>query len=697
MAGLDDIVQSLCKNSINGPIDHPTDDPVQTAQWILERIRLAQRDLQDTRRAGLGHAYQQPTPLTGGQSRPCSPSNPMKRQASWDRDEGLIPKRPRSGESPGQPLRAAFVPARRPSVDPAVSQITCSPRNINSVPASAAAQPGSPIHSGRPLQPLLSPSSIAAYPPNAVPTETPVLQQSARSPAKTYQSSGLAHNASASSASSAHMADLQHQVTLKTLALQTLQGEYASLLQKLQRERLKSQTIEKKSNVADQEMSELVGKNEDLIDANKTLEARLEECEKKREAERLDAVREKEQWGRMLDMSGRLQAKQAEERQKLADERDSLRVRVAAYEEKDPHLRGKRLRTTPEPRRNDAVAIFEQQGSGRQATSEPDQRALCDVAGLQQEVGMLKSKIEILRSSLQQMKRYNEETSSRTRDWLQHSSSLFHAIDRALVDEARQGRPEYPLVETTPTSATETSSPAPAGKTILAPIPPRMTVPTRMTAPIKSQVMLPDTQSLGSNVQPPTSRDEAREVRGPEPVSIPTLEESRPPQPCSGSPSQTNNDRSYHAQPMTDTPQRLSPATPSGSPGRNERRQGEQTSRFQAHESSHGRVSEPHESHGVPPTQAARSRPASPPALPRILDPHASSPDGPDKPRLPVPVDPLRAVKAETGQGFSSPALFKRASHGIETPRGVGPFRQWDDLQKSEAAEAMPPPPRPVA
>ncbi|KAF2765678.1 hypothetical protein EJ03DRAFT_330760 [Teratosphaeria nubilosa] len=691
MIGLDDIVQSLCHKNTNGPVEHTTDDPVHTAQWILERLRLAQRDLQDMmRRAGLGYAYQQPTPLTGGQSRPCSPSNPMKRQASWDRDEALIPKRPRSGECAGQPLRAAFVPARRPSIDPTASRINCSPRIINPVPAPAAAQPGSPIHSGRPLQPLPSPSSIAAYPPKTVPTDTSVLQQPARSPATSYQPSGPVHNASASSASSAHMADLQQQMTLKTLALQTLQGEYASLLQKLQRERLKSQTIEKKTSVADQEMSELVGKNEDLLDANKTLEARLEECEKKREAERLDAVREKEQWGRMLDMSGRLQAKQAEERQKLADERDNLRVRVAAYEEKDT-LRGDRLRTTPEPQCNDAVATFEQQGSGRQATSEPDQRAMCDVAGLQREVGMLKSKIEVLRSSLQKMKRYNEETSSRTRDWLQHSSSLFHAIDRALIDEPRPGWSGSPLAETVTMSANETMPPAPAGKATLAPTPPRM------TAPSKSQVMLPDTQQLGSNVQPSTSSEEPWEVHGPETVHIPTLEEYRPPQPLNGRSYQAKSDRSYHAQPMAEIPKRPSPSAQSDSPGRNEHTQGEQISRSLAHESSRSRLSDPHKSHTVTPNQAATSQP-SPPALPRIIDSPSSSFNGPDQARSQVPVNPanqLRAVKAENGQGLSSPTLFKH--HGMETPRGLGPFRQWDDLQKSEAAEAMPPPPRPVA
>jgi parvulin-like peptidyl-prolyl isomerase len=142
--------------------------------------------------------------------------------------------------------------------------------------------------------------------------------------------STLAETASGSVnfATSAHTADLQHQVTLKSLALQTLQSEYASLLQKLQRERVKTQTIERKTNVADQEVNGLAGRNEELSERVQELELRLERLE----AERTEFADEKEQWLRMLGICHRLQANYAEERQVLVEERDALQVRTAAYD-----------------------------------------------------------------------------------------------------------------------------------------------------------------------------------------------------------------------------------------------------------------------------------------------------------------------------------------------------------------------------
>ena len=141
------------------------------------------------------------------------------------------------------------------------------------------------------------------------------------------------------SAISAHIADLQHQVTLKSLALQTLQAEYASLLQKLQRERVKSRTMEKTSE-AHQEVNDLTDKNEDLTEEVKRLQMQLEESERKRESERADSVREKEQWLRMLEIGGRLHSRNTEEKQRLKDEKNYLSQRVAAYEgENDPQSR----------------------------------------------------------------------------------------------------------------------------------------------------------------------------------------------------------------------------------------------------------------------------------------------------------------------------------------------------------------------
>lgn len=183
------------------------------------------------------------------------------------------------------------------------------------------------------MRALPSPSSMA-YPSTAVPSFPPTIQ-SFGSPTESHQRTASTHTPSTNSVTSAHIADLQHQVTLKSLGLRSLEAEYASLLQKLQRERVKSQTIEKKTSVADQEVNDLTSKNEELTEHVKTLEAQVEGLEEKRELERVEVAKDKEQWGRMLDMSGRIQAKHSEERQKLKDENDDL-IRLISDREGQP-------------------------------------------------------------------------------------------------------------------------------------------------------------------------------------------------------------------------------------------------------------------------------------------------------------------------------------------------------------------------
>lgn len=104
------------------------------------------------------------------------------------------------------------------------------------------------------------------------------------------------------------------------------------MLQKLQREKIKCQAIEKKTSVADNEVNELTIKNEDLAEQIKSLETQLEETEKKRDAERSSAAKEKDQWGRMLEMSGRLHSKGLADKEKLAEEKAALEQRLVHFE-----------------------------------------------------------------------------------------------------------------------------------------------------------------------------------------------------------------------------------------------------------------------------------------------------------------------------------------------------------------------------
>lgn len=302
------------------------------------------------------------------------------------------------------------------------------------------------------------------------------------------------HSASTNSVTSAHLADLQHQVTLKSLALQTLQSEYASLLQKLQRERVKSQTIEKKTSVADQEVNDLTGKNEELTDQVKSLEAQLEQSEKKREAERADASREKEQWGRMLDMGGRLHAKNAEDKQKLAEEKDVLLQRIKAYEE-DNNVRFDQIRERLSSNMESSQRGSDAGGVVRDAGVELDSTD-GTVGRLKQQVFLLEGRISVLRYALETVRQQSHDLDDGARRVVSDSERICDAIDRALNDEQSAVADAQALVaERHPRDGSRSSTPS-RGKPSWSPT----VLPTFYPPSVKAKAI----SSLATNSSPST-------------------------------------------------------------------------------------------------------------------------------------------------------------------------------------------------
>lgn len=239
------------------------------------------------------------------------------------------------------------------------------------------------------------------------------------------------------------MADLQHQVTLKSLALQTLQSEYASLLQKLQREKVKTQAIEKKTGVADREINDLTTRTEELTEQVKSLETELEASESKRDSERTETAREKEQWGRMLEMSGRLHSKTTAEKQRLERENKSLTERLATYEaEGSLRLEQASERLTcltgdadggPKDTNRQPCQDYEPAPGLRPSNFPPDGSK--DVTTLQREVGLLNAKIEVLRSCLEEARRHNRLLGESAREVVQRSGEIGSTVARVLQDE----------------------------------------------------------------------------------------------------------------------------------------------------------------------------------------------------------------------------------------------------------------------
>jgi len=212
------------------------------------------------------------------------------------------------------------------------------------------------------------------------------------------------------------------------------------LLQKSQRDRLKSQTFEKKATAADQEINDLTARNEELTEQVRTLETQLEECEKKRETERSDAVREKDQWGRMLEMSGRLQAKNADDRQKLVHEKESLQQRLLIYENEaalSAKRRASQSQKASSPSGQDASTIE----MSRQANEEFKEDA-ARIATLQHENEMWQKRTYLLRSVLERMEQqYGSFVEKRRKLMEQEMTGIPDVIQMALREDSAFARP----------------------------------------------------------------------------------------------------------------------------------------------------------------------------------------------------------------------------------------------------------------
>ena len=199
---------------------------------------------------------------------------------------------------------------------------------------------------------------------------------------------------------------------------------------------MKNQTIEKKTSIADNEVSELTGRNEELVEQVKCLEVRIDDCEKKRDLERAEAAREKEQWGRMLEMGGRIHRQHAEDRQKLVEEKGDLLRRVTAYEEDNKvciaTFNGNRILGTkarqasgdtevPRPR-----ALEVHVGSDGEASN--------DTPTIRREVDSLRARTEFLRFCLEDVRHHNQELSAKSNESLKLSNHIAESISKALGD-----------------------------------------------------------------------------------------------------------------------------------------------------------------------------------------------------------------------------------------------------------------------
>lgn len=141
------------------------------------------------------------------------------------------------------------------------------------------------------------------------------------------------------SAHSAHVQDLQHQVSTKTLALQTLQREHDRVLAAFSRQQTSYSTLDKKTKIADIEIKELTEEKIGLQSQVDNLEAQVEELLKSKEDAHQQYVASGSQYMKIMAMSSRLQAQSAAdqkkwkaEKQEWEAEKESLLKRIQSLE-----------------------------------------------------------------------------------------------------------------------------------------------------------------------------------------------------------------------------------------------------------------------------------------------------------------------------------------------------------------------------
>lgn len=124
--------------------------------------------------------------------------------------------------------------------------------------------------------------------------------------------------ATASAAVATHTAALQHEISVKSYALETLQQEHDKLLAALSRSKTRFRALEEKQAVADCEVNTLSEDRSRLLDRIAELEKEVLEVSEARDESRNAGIKEGKQYIEIVKMASRLELMAAEERKLMA-------------------------------------------------------------------------------------------------------------------------------------------------------------------------------------------------------------------------------------------------------------------------------------------------------------------------------------------------------------------------------------------
>jgi hypothetical protein len=364
-------------------------------EWALQRLRWNNASLSNMLNSTTGPVFDTPLPPLRRNSSFSTPTERMKRQyEAVDKDtESSSHSQSRQHQFPldqysqastfGQDSWRHFEGMDPPGQPPS--------RHYRSASFSYAPPLPSPSQAAQAARMLPSPSSMNL----PIPTSLPSI--SSPSPV------------TSNSAHLAHLQDLQHQVSVKQLALQTLKREYDSLLQKLERQRIKSQALEKKFEVSDAEINSLTEEKERLVGQVQALEAQVDKLQVARDEARKMGADSAAQYMEIVEMAGRLQGRGVEDKKLWEKERDALQRRIAELES-GPFGSGQGSRVgssdqspgPAEPHGSPMRYLSEQVSAAHLSRVATPTSQTDDTAPLRQEILELKGRIVALEAALKE-------------------------------------------------------------------------------------------------------------------------------------------------------------------------------------------------------------------------------------------------------------------------------------------------------
>jgi len=143
-----------------------------------------------------------------------------------------------------------------------------------------------------------------------------------------------------SAAIQAHTAALQHEVSVKKYALQTLQGEHDKLLAALRRSQTRARALEEKQVASDLEINTLAEERVRLLTQVQELEQSIADVSKSRDEFRQAAVKGGAQYVKIVRMASQLEMMAGEERREWKRKLEENKATIDALRERPTAPRG---------------------------------------------------------------------------------------------------------------------------------------------------------------------------------------------------------------------------------------------------------------------------------------------------------------------------------------------------------------------